>query len=54
MLSEDGQLTETCKGSKCIQIGLHWTVLKIIILKYNCNACIFNLRSLENVTFQNG
>jgi hypothetical protein len=30
--SEDGQLTETCKGSKYIQIGSQWTVLTIIIL----------------------
>jgi hypothetical protein len=31
MPSEDGQLTETCKGSKYIQIELHWTVLIIIL-----------------------
>jgi hypothetical protein len=30
--SEDGQLTETCKGSKYIRIESHWTVLTIIIL----------------------
>jgi hypothetical protein len=32
MPSEDGQLTETCKGSKYIQIESPWTVLTIIIL----------------------
>jgi hypothetical protein len=32
--SEDGQLTETRKGSKYIQIESHWMVLTIIIL-YN-------------------
>jgi hypothetical protein len=32
MSSEDGQLTETCKGSKYIQIESHWTVFTIIIL----------------------
>jgi hypothetical protein len=30
--SEDGQLTETCKGSKYIQIESHWMVLTAIIL----------------------
>jgi hypothetical protein len=32
MPSEDGQLTETCKGSKYPQIESHWTVLTIIII----------------------
>jgi hypothetical protein len=32
MPSDDGQLTETCKGSKHIQIESQWTVLTIIIL----------------------
>jgi hypothetical protein len=32
MPSEDGQLTETCKGSKYMQIESHWMVLTIIIL----------------------
>jgi hypothetical protein len=32
MLSEDGQLTETWKGSKYIQIESDWTVITIIIL----------------------
>jgi hypothetical protein len=32
MPSEDGQLTETCKGNKYLQIESHWTVLRIIIL----------------------
>jgi hypothetical protein len=31
MPSEDGQLTETCKGSKYLQIESHWTVLTIIL-----------------------
>jgi hypothetical protein len=31
MSSEDGQLTETCKGNKYLQIESHWTVLTIII-----------------------
>jgi hypothetical protein len=30
--SEDGQLTETCKGSKYMQIDSHWMVLTFIIL----------------------
>jgi hypothetical protein len=30
--SEDGhKLTETCKGSKYLQIESHWTVLTIIL-----------------------
>jgi hypothetical protein len=29
--SKDGQLTETCKGNKYLQIELHWTVLTIIL-----------------------
>jgi hypothetical protein len=33
MPSEDGQLTETCQGSKYLQIESHWTVLTII--RYN-------------------
>jgi hypothetical protein len=32
MPSEDGQLTETCKGNKYLQIESHWTVLTVIIL----------------------
>jgi hypothetical protein len=32
MPSEDGQLTETCKGNKYLQVESHWTVLTIIIL----------------------
>jgi hypothetical protein len=32
MPSEDGQLTETCKGNKYLQIQSHGTVLTIIIL----------------------
>jgi hypothetical protein len=28
---EDGQLTETCKGNKYLQIESHWTVLIIIL-----------------------
>jgi hypothetical protein len=31
MPSEDGQLTETCKGNKYLQIESHWTVLTIIL-----------------------
>jgi hypothetical protein len=27
----DGQLTETCKGSKYLQVESHWTVLTIIL-----------------------
>jgi hypothetical protein len=29
--TEDGQLTETCKGNKYLQIESHWTVLTIIL-----------------------
>jgi hypothetical protein len=32
MPSQDGQLTETCKGNKYLQIESHWTVLTIIVL----------------------
>jgi hypothetical protein len=32
MPSEDGQLTETCKDNKHLQIESHWTVSTIIIL----------------------
>jgi hypothetical protein len=28
---EDGQLTETCKGNKYLQIESHWTVLTVIL-----------------------
>jgi hypothetical protein len=31
MSSEVGQLTETCKGNKYLQIESHWTVLTIIL-----------------------
>jgi hypothetical protein len=31
MPSEDGQLTETCKGNKYLQIESHWMVLTIIL-----------------------
>jgi hypothetical protein len=31
MPSEDGQLTETCKGNKYLKIELHWTVLTNIL-----------------------
>jgi hypothetical protein len=31
VLSEDGQLTKTCKGNKYLQIESHWRVLKIIL-----------------------
>jgi hypothetical protein len=31
MPSEDGQLTETCKGNKQLQIESHWTVLPITL-----------------------
>jgi hypothetical protein len=31
MPSEDGQLTEMCKGDKYLQIESHWTVLTIIL-----------------------
>jgi hypothetical protein len=34
MPSEDGQLTETCKGNKYLQIESHWAVLTIIL---QCN-----------------
>jgi hypothetical protein len=34
MPSEDGQVTETCKGSKYLQIKSHWMLLTIIILKF--------------------
>jgi hypothetical protein len=34
MPSEDGQLTETCKSNKYVQIESHWTVLTIIILQF--------------------
>jgi hypothetical protein len=30
MPSEDGQLTETCKGNNYLQIESQWTVLTII------------------------
>jgi hypothetical protein len=29
--SEDGQLTETCKGNKHLPIESHWMVLTIIL-----------------------
>jgi hypothetical protein len=29
--SEDGQLTETCKGNKYLEIESHWMVLTIIL-----------------------
>jgi hypothetical protein len=31
MPSEDGQLTETRKGNKYLQIESHWTVLAVIL-----------------------
>jgi hypothetical protein len=31
MPSEDGQLTETCKSNKYLQIESHWTVLIVVI-----------------------
>jgi hypothetical protein len=31
MPSEDGHLTETCKGNQYLQIESHWTVLTIIL-----------------------
>jgi hypothetical protein len=31
MSSEDGQLTERCKGNKYLQTESHWTVLTIIL-----------------------
>jgi hypothetical protein len=31
MPSEEGQLTETCKGKSYLQIESHWTVLTIIL-----------------------
>jgi hypothetical protein len=31
MPSEDGQLTETCKGNIYLQIELHWTVLTTVL-----------------------
>jgi hypothetical protein len=31
MLSENGQLTKTCKGNKYLQTESHWTVLTIIL-----------------------
>jgi hypothetical protein len=31
MTTNDGQLTETCKGNKYLQIESHWTVLTIIL-----------------------
>jgi hypothetical protein len=31
MPSEDGQVTETCKGNKCLQIESHWTELTIFL-----------------------
>jgi hypothetical protein len=31
MPSEDGQVTETSKGNKYLQIESHWTVLIIIL-----------------------
>jgi hypothetical protein len=31
MPSEDGQLTEICKGNKYLQIESHWIVLPIIL-----------------------
>jgi hypothetical protein len=31
MTSEDGQLTETCKGNKYLQIESQWMVLTIIL-----------------------
>jgi hypothetical protein len=50
MPSEDGQLTETCKGNKYLLIESHWTVLTII-LQFNfltsdcipfCNLLAYN------------
>jgi hypothetical protein len=32
MPSEDGQLAETCKGNKYLQIESHWTVLTMLVL----------------------
>jgi hypothetical protein len=31
MPSEDGQLTETCKGNKYLQIESQWMVLAVIL-----------------------
>jgi hypothetical protein len=31
MLSEDAQLTKTCKGNKYLQIESHWMALTIIL-----------------------
>jgi hypothetical protein len=31
LVPEDGQLTDTCKGNKYLQIESHWTVLTIIL-----------------------
>jgi hypothetical protein len=31
VLSKDGQLTETCKGNKYLQIESHWMVLTVIL-----------------------
>jgi hypothetical protein len=45
--SEEGQLTETCKGSKYIQIELHWTVLTIII-PYNLDHVYLTYLMLQH------
>jgi hypothetical protein len=39
--SEDGQLTETFKGNKYLQIELHWMVLTIILL--------FSITKVQNI-----
>jgi hypothetical protein len=47
MPSEDGQLTETCKGSKYIQIESHWMLLTIIILY---NLCLSNYNTVSVIS----
>jgi hypothetical protein len=43
MPSEDGQLTETCKGNKYLQIESHWKVLTNIILQFITNLIPLSL-----------
>jgi hypothetical protein len=31
MPSEDGQMTEKCRGDECLQIESHWMILTIIL-----------------------
>jgi hypothetical protein len=52
MPSEDGQLTETCKGDKYLQIESHWTVLTIIILKFRYLSCCYMIYATQLLYMQ--